>query len=322
MAPFWQGKKVFVTGASGFVGSHLVERLLSLGAIVTALVQDVFPSSRFFREKIAQRVQLVHGSLEEFGTIQRALCRYEIDTVFHLGAQALVETALRSPLDTLESNVRGTYYLLEACRLASDLVQRIVLASSDKAYGPSRILPYLEEMPSLGTHPYDVSKACGDLIARSYHKTYGLSLVIGRCANLYGGGDLHWSRIIPGTIRSILENRPIEVRSDGSMIREYLYVEEAIDAYLKMGERCLEKGVQGEIFNFGPDRSFSVLQVIDMIKMVMRREDIEVKIINKTTHEIKAQSLNSSKAKRLLGWSSKMSLEEGLKKTIDWYRRL
>ncbi len=322
MRSFWQGKNVFVTGASGFVGSWLVKRLFSLKANVTILLQDVAPMSPLFREKTIEKVRVVQGSLEEISVLKRAICQHEISAVFHLGAQTLVETALRSPLETLESNIRGTYHLLEVCRLYPDLVQRIVLASSDKAYGTSAILPYKEEMPSRASHPYDVSKACADLIALSYHKTYSLPLVIGRCANIYGGGDLHWSRIIPGTIRSLLENRPIEVRSDGTMIREYLHVEEAVDAYLKMGELCLEKGVQGEIFNFGPKRPFSVLEIIETIKTLMHRKEAEVKIVNRAAHEIKEQSLDSSKAQKLLGWSSKMSLEEGLAKTIEWYKQL
>lgn len=317
----WQDKKVLVTGASGFVGSYLVEKLLSFDARVTALVQDISPSSRFFREKMVEKVQLVQGNLEEFSLLERAICRHEIEIVFHLGAQTLVNTALQFPFDTLESNIRGTYNLLEIARRHRNVVQRIVLASSDKAYGHSYDLPYTEEMFPHGSHPYDVSKACGDLIAKSYYQTYGLPLVIGRCANLYGGGDLHWSRIIPGTIRSILEERPIEVRSDGSLIREYLYVEEAVDSYLKMGERCLEKGVEGEIFNFGPAHPYTVLQVIGEIKSLMHREDAEVKLLNKAAHEIKKQFLDSSKAKERLGWRSNVSLEEGLKKTIDWYRR-
>lgn len=317
MNPFWHGKKVFITGASGFVGSYLVDRLLSLGATLTTLVQDTLPSSRFFREKMSEKVQLVQGSLQELETLERALCRYEIDTVFHLGAQTLVGTAFLSPFDTLESNVRGTYNLLEACR--RHRVQRIVLASSDKAYGSSPTLPYLEDMPPLATHPYDVSKACADLIAKSYNKTYNLPLVIGRCANLYGGGDLHESRIIPATIRSLLENRPIEVRSDGTLIREYLYIEEAIDAYLKMGELCLEKNVNGEIFNFGPKRPVSVLQLIQTIKTLMHKKNVKIKVLNQAVHEIKEQFLDSSKAKKYLGWSSKTSLEEGLAKTINWY---
>lgn len=321
MDRFWDKKRVFVTGGSGFVGSWLIDALLKDGAHVVALVQDFSYLSRFSKEKFQDKVDLVQGNLEDFQVLERAVVRHEVDTVFHLGAQTLVETAFRSPWDTLESNVRGTYNLLEVCRRHIGQVSRIVLASSDKAYGSQSILPYQEEMPSQGTHPYDVSKSCADLIALAYHKTYHLPLVIGRCANIYGGGDLHWSRLVPGTIRSLYNQEPILVRSDGTLTREYLYVTEAIDAYLKMGRLVSNPNIQGQIFNFGPDRPSSVLQVIKALQSLMNCPHAKMQILKKANHEIPHQYLDSTKAKNLLQWQSHLSLEEGLLKTIDWYTK-
>ena len=222
MSGFWQNRRVFVTGATGIVGSWLVKDLLAAGAYVVALVRDADPQSEFFRSGDFQSVAIVNGALEDFATLERAINEHEIDTVFHLGAQTIVGTAHRSPVPTFEANIRGSYFLLEACRLHQDRVRRVVIASSDKAYGDQPNLPYTEDTPLQGQHPYDVSKSCTDLIAQTYYHTYRLPVAIARCGNVYGGGDLNWSRIVPGTVRSLLQGMPPLIRSDGRYVRDYL----------------------------------------------------------------------------------------------------
>ncbi len=228
----FEGRRVLVTGATGMVGSWLVKELLAQGAVVVALVLDLDPQSELVRSGDIDRCSVVNGALQDFATLERAINLHETDSVFHLGAQTIVEVAHRYPLATWEANVRGTYNLLEACRTHAGLVERIVVASSDKAYGEAEVLPYTEESPLAACHPYEVSKAAGDLIALSYHQTYGLPVAIARCGNIFGGGDLNWSRIVPGTIRSLLrEERPV-LRSDGTFRRDYVYVKDAAQAYV------------------------------------------------------------------------------------------
>ena len=316
----WSQRRVFVTGATGLVGSWLCRRLLAEGAQVVALVRDWDPMSEFLRSGDVKRCSVVSGELENYSILERALSEHEIDTVFHLGAQAIVGTALRSPLLTFESNVRGTYNLLEACRVHSELVKRVVVASSDKAYGEAQVLPYTENMPLQGRHPYDVSKSCTDLIAHTYAATYGLPVAIARCGNIFGGADLNWSRIVPGTIRLALEGKPPLLRSDGSFTRDYIYVEDVVDAYLSLAENADREGVRGEAFNFSPERPLSVLEITRMVLEAMGRGDLEPIIQNTAKAEIKDQYLDSSKAKRLLNWSPKCTLQEGLEATVVWYR--
>lgn len=317
---FWSGRPVLVTGATGFVGSHLVERLLSLNSRVVALVRDFNPQSWLFRSGNLSRVIVVSGRLEDYWSFERALNEYEIDTVFHLGAMAIVGAAQRSPLPIFESNIRGTYNVLEACRDHQDLVKRVIVASSDKAYGIPESLPYTEEMPVAGRFPYDVSKSCTDLIARSYYHSHGLPVTVSRCGNIYGGGDLNWSRIVPGTIRSFLRGEKPILRSDGTFLRDYIYVKDVVRSYLKLAEETTEDGIAGKAFNFGPDKPYSVIDIVGKIAEIMDCDDLSPIIQNSTSGEIKDQYLNSDLAKDKLGWKPTYSIEAGLAETVDWYR--
>ena len=316
----WAGRSVLVTGASGLIGSWLTPRLVSLGAQVSVLVRDWDPQSELIRSGAVSRCRVVSGRLEDATDVERALVEYEVESVFHLGAQALVGAALRSPLATFESNIRGTYHLLEACRRQSDRVRRVVIASSDKAYGESLDLPYTEEMPANGKHPYDVSKSCTDLLAQCYGVTYGLPVAVARCGNIYGGGDLNWSRIVPGTIRSVLAGeRPI-LRSDGKYVRDYLYIEDVVDAYIALAEGLERPGVAGEAFNISPEKPLTVLEITWALLRLLGREDLEPVILDQARAEIRDQYLDSSKAARVLGWNAKWGLDAGLTETISWYR--
>ncbi|HEX9082062.1 MAG TPA: NAD-dependent epimerase/dehydratase family protein [Holophagaceae bacterium] len=316
----WKDRIVFVTGATGLVGSGLCRRLTDLGARVVALVRDWDPQSELIRSGTIHRCTVVSGRLEDYGTLERAISEYEVDTVFHLGAQAIVGTALRSPLATYEANIRGTYHLLEACRVHSDLVRRIVVASSDKAYGDVAVLPYTEDMPANGRHPYDVSKSCTDLLAMTAARTYGLPVAIARCGNIYGAGDLNWSRIVPGTLRLALEGRPPVLRSDGRFTRDYLYLEDVVEAYLALAEAVGDPGIRGEAFNFSPERPLSVLEMVHAVLEAVGRPDLEPIIQNTARAEIRDQYLDAAKATRLLGWRPTFSLQEGLRLTAAWYR--
>lgn len=317
----WAGRSVLVTGASGLVGSWLTPRLVSLGADVSVLVRDWDPQSELIRSGAVSRCRVVSGRLEDVTDVERALVEYEVDSVFHLGAQALVGAALRSPLATFESNIRGTYHLLEACRRQSDRVRRVVIASSDKAYGESLVLPYTEEMPANGKHPYDVSKSCTDLLAQCYGVTYGLPVAVARCGNIYGGGDLNWSRIVPGTIRSVLAGERPVLRSDGKYVRDYLYIEDVVDAYIALAEGLEHPGVAGEAFNISPEKPLTVLEITRALLRLLGREDLEPVILDQARAEIRDQYLDSSKAARVLGWKAKWGLDAGLTETISWYRK-
>lgn len=316
----WQKHRVFVTGATGIVGSWLVKRLLHERAYVVTLVRDWDPQTELIRSGDIRRTSVISGALEDYGTVERAINEHEIDTVFHLGAQTIVGTALRSPLATFESNIRGTYNLLEACRVHSSLVKRVVVASSDKAYGAVEKLPYTEEMPPNGRHPYDVSKSCADMIATAYAHTYDLPVSVARCGNIYGGGDLNWSRIVPGAIRSVLDGQQPILRSDGEYTRDYIFVLDVVNAYLTLAANTPEDGIGGEAFNFSPGSPVTVLEVTRKIQRLMGRSDLQPVILNQAQTEIRGQFLDSSKAHRLLHWTARYSLEEGLMETINWYR--
>ncbi len=316
----WSEKRVLVTGATGLVGGWLVRRLLGEGAYVVALVRDADPQSEFYRAGLAGRSSVVSGRLQDEGTVERALCEHGVDTVFHLGAQTIVGVADRNPVETFESNIRGTYLLLEACRRQRDLVKRVLVASSDKAYGSSDFLPYTEDLPLMGRAPYEASKSCTDLISQCYSESYGLPLVVARCGNIYGGSDLNWSRLIPGTIASYFRGTAPRIRSDGRFLRDYVYVEDAVDAYLLMAARSDADGVAGEAFNFGPNRPLSVLDVVSLIARLMDRTDLEPVVLNEAAGEIRDQYLDSSKARQRLEWAPIFDLEQGLRLTIEWYR--
>jgi CDP-glucose 4,6-dehydratase len=317
---FWSHRNVFVTGATGLLGSWLVEGLLERGARVTCLIRDWVPRGRLAEAGLLARVNVVHGELEDYPTVVRALNEYEIDGVFHLGAQTIVGTASRSALSTFEANVRGTWNLLEACRSCQPLVQRILVASSDKAYGHHVRLPYTEETPLRGRFPYDVSKVCADLIAQAYYHTYRLPVAITRCGNLYGGGDLNFNRLIPGTIRSAFQNEPPLIRSNGKFVRDYFYVCDAAEAYLCLAEQMGDDRLWGQAFNLGTETPLSVLDLVQQILALMGKAHLEPRVLNEATHEIPEQYLDCSRARQLLRWASRFTLEQGLRETIAWYQ--
>lgn len=319
MMPFWKARRVLVTGATGMVGSWLVKDLLSGGAHVIALVLDEDPQSELLRSGDLLRVTVVNGTLEDFRTVERAINGHEVDTVFHLGAQAVVGVAKRAPLATFESNIRGSYHVLEACRLHSDLVQAVVIASSDKAYGKAIRLPYTEDMPLAGRDPYEVSKSCTDLLAQAYHRTYGLPVGIARCGNIYGGGDLNWSRLVPGTIRSFLRRERPVVRSDGSYVRDFLYVRDATSAYMRLAERLRDERVRGEAFNFSTETPRTVMDLVTVIQKLMECGDLDPVVRDSAGGEIHSQYLSAAKARAILDWEPGFDLETGIKQTIGWY---
>jgi CDP-glucose 4,6-dehydratase len=301
------------------VGSWLTKALVEQGAYVAVLIRDADPQSQLFRSGTINRVNVVNGSLEDYPTLERAINEHELDTVFHLGAQTIVGTALRSPLPTFEANIRGTYNLLEAARQMHPLVKQVVVASSDKAYGDSEELPYTEDMPLRGEHPYDVSKSCTDLLAHAYAKTYGLPVVIARCGNIYGGGDLNWSRIVPGTIRSLYRGEPPIIRSNGLFVRDYVYVKDIVTAYLLLGQELVPKALSGEAFNFSPESRVTVLEIVHAVAEATESKLVPV-VLDQVKAEIKDQFLSAEKAKTVLGWQPEYSLRAGLFETVNWYR--
>jgi CDP-glucose 4,6-dehydratase len=316
---FWEDRPVLVTGATGLVGGWLVARLLDLGAEVVCLVRDSVPRSEFERSGASARVKVVRGDVRRQALLERALGEHEIDTVIHLAAQTIVGIANRNPVSTFDTNIRGTWALLEACR-RSPAVRQVVVASSDKAYGDCLTLPYDEETPLRGTHPYDVSKSCGDLIAHAYANTYGTPVAITRCGNFYGGGDLNWNRIVPGTIRSILRGQRPVIRSDGTFVRDYFYVEDGAAAYILLAERLAAcPDLRGQAFNFSNEIQVTVSDLTRRILDQMGSA-LEPEIRNEASHEIRHQYLSAEKARRMLDWRPMFSLDEGLRRTIDWYR--
>ena len=314
------GRPVLVTGGTGFIGSWLVARLLDLGAEVTLLVLDRDPSSELIRSGRIARCRVVDGRLESIDDVERALLASGAELVFHLGAQALVLPALEAPLLTYEANVRGTYNLLEACRRHPERLGAVVVASSDKAYGDAPVLPYTEEMPVAGRHPYDVSKSCADLLARATAQTYGLPVTVARCGNVYGGGDLSWSRIVPGTIRSALRGERPVIRSDGRYTRDYIHVDDVVDAYLALALATGGSARPGDVFNFAPGTPASVREIVDQVLGILGREDLEPVVLDTARAEIRDQSLDATRARERLGWEPRLSLREGLERTVPWYR--
>lgn len=316
---FWQDRPVFVTGGTGLVGSWLMQRLVDAGADVTCLVRDWVPQSEMVRSGLIGQVKIVRGDVRDIQVLERALGEHEIDTVIHLAAQTIVTIANRNPLSTFETNIAGTWNLLEACR-RSPRVKQIVVASSDKAYGDQETLPYDENTPLQGQHPYDVSKSAADLIAHTYAKSYGLPVAITRCGNFYGGGDLNWNRIIPGTIRSILRGQRPVIRSDGQYTRDYFYVEDGAAAYMLLAEKlAANPQLKGEAFNFSNEIQLTVSQIVQKILWLMN-SPLEPDIRNEVSNEIRHQYLSAAKARAQLGWQPLFELDKALERTIAWYR--
>lgn len=321
MAEAWRSRVALVTGATGLLGGWLIEKLLQERATVVALVRDWVPDSRLLSQDGFEAVRIVRGDIEDQLCLERTLNEYEVDTVFHLAAQTIVGTANRGPVPTFEANIAGTWRVLEACR-RSPWVRAIVLASSDKAYGAQPVLPYTEDTPLQGRHPYDVSKSCADLIAQSYAHTYQLPVTITRCGNLFGGGDLNFNRLVPGTIRSVLRGEAPIIRSDGKFIRDYFYVEDAATAYIRLAEQLHQRpDLAGEAFNFGSYRPMTALEMVQAILFAMG-SSLEPVILNQASNEIPDQHLDCTKAHRMLGWNGGHPLEDALRQTVHWYRDL
>ena len=323
---FWKDRRVFITGATGVLGLNLVNRLIEMDADVVAFVRDWVPRARLLGSWLQDsgKVTIIRGELEDYNSISRTLAEYETECVFHLGAQTIVNVGNRSPLTTFKANIEGTWNLLEAARVLNTYsgdIRCVCVASSDKAYGTSKNLPYTEDMPLKGEHPYDVSKSCTDLIAQSYASTYQLPICIARMGNIYGPGDLNFNRIVPGTIRSLIEGKRPVIRSDGKPIREYFFVGDAVDAYLVMAESMEKKKFFGQAFNFS---SGEKIPVSEMVKKIISHfgSDFEPEILNISRNEIADQYLSIAKAKKILGWSPEYSVDRGLELTIPWYREM
>jgi CDP-glucose 4,6-dehydratase len=311
---------VLVTGATGLVGGWVIRQLLAADADLVCIVRDWVPRSELVASGLLERIRVVRGDIRDQETIERALGEYEVATVLHLAAQTTVGVANRNPVSTLDTNIRGTWALLEACR-RSPAVQQIVIASSDKAYGDQEVLPYTEDTPVRGQNPYDVSKSCADLIGQMYAKTYGLPVCITRCGNFFGGGDLNWNRLVPGTIRSVLRGERPVIRSDGRYTRDYLYVEDGARAYVTLAEQMAAKpALAGEVFNFSYEQRMTVLELVARLLGVMGSR-LEPDVRNEASNEIRDQYLDAAKARRMLGWTPAFTLEAGLRETVDWYTR-
>lgn len=316
---FWLDRPTLVTGATGLIGGWLVRRLLAAGAEVVCLVRDWVPQSEFVRSRLIERVKVVRGDVRDQVQLERTLGEYEVDTVIHLAAQTIVGIANRNPVSTFETNIAGTWSLLEAAR-RSPAVKQIVIASSDKAYGDHETLPYSEDAPLQGRHPYDVSKSCADLIAQSYATTYKLPVAITRCGNFYGGGDLNWNRIVPGTIRSVLRGQRPVIRSDGQFVRDYFYAEDGATVNMVLAEALAHTpDLRGEAFNFSNEIQVTVSELVGRLLALMN-SDLKPDVRNEATNEIQHQYLSAEKARRMLNWQPLFTLDEGLRRTINWYK--
>jgi CDP-glucose 4,6-dehydratase len=319
---FWTDRHVLVTGATGMIGSWLCHRLLEAGSRVVALVRDADPQSELLRSGTIDCLNVIQGRLEHYADVERAICEAEVDTVFHLGAQTIVGTGLRSPLATLATNVMGTAHVLEASRVHSGFVERVVVASSDKAYGSQETLPYTEETALNGQFPYEVSKSAADLVTQAYHQTYNLPVTIARCGNVYGGGDLNWSRVVPGAIRALWRDEPFVIRSDGLFLRDYIFVDDVVDAYLLLGESVTTGRAAGQAFNFSCGAPMTVIEMYEAVVKAMGAEYREPVILNQAAAEIRDQYLDSSKAQTELGWKPRHDVVAGLERTASWYTSL
>jgi CDP-glucose 4,6-dehydratase len=319
MPSFWKDRITFVTGATGFVGAHIVRRLVEQQARVVCLQRDATRSSGLDLFDLRHRVTVVNGAVDDLELCSRVLNEYDVDSVFHLAAQAVVGVANRAPLSTFESNIRGTYCLLEACR-RSETVTRVIVASSDKAYGSHAELPYGEDFALRGRFPYDVSKTCADLIAQSFAHTYGMPVSITRSANVYGPGDVNRSRIVPGTILSILNDENPVIRSDGTPTRDFVYIDDIADGYLLLAEQI--ELAQGHAYNFGSNEPVAIVDLANRIIRLAGKENAvtpTVLLQGKIGREIDAQYLSSDKVEVQFGWKANVSLDEGLRRSIAWY---
>ncbi len=315
---FWRDRRVLVTGCTGILGSQLVRDLHKRGADIVGIIRDGVPRSNLILTGYDRKINVVNGTVTDYALVERTINEYEIEVIFHLAAQTIVGTANASPLSTFDTNIRGTYTILEAARGKRHLGS-IIVASSDKAYGEKEDLPYTEQDPLRGVFPYDASKACTDIIAQSYFHTFGMPTAIVRCGNFYGAGDLNWNRIVPGTIRSLYYDESPVIRSDGTLVRDYFYVVDASRAYLRLAENMDDESIHGEAFNFSNEESLSAAELVQMIIRLTGKDSIQPSILDEASGEIQDQILSSKKAREILGWQPEYSLEEGLKETIQWY---
>ena len=319
MKSFWRDRAVLVTGGTGLLGSWLVKQLLESGANVVCLVRDWVPQSELVRSQRIEQVNSVRGDITDRELLERALGEYEVEVVFHLAAQTIVGIANRNPISTFSTNIEGTWNLLEACR-RSPKVSSIVVASSDKAYGDQEHLPYDETMPLQGRHPYYVSKSCSDLIAQTYAASYNLPVAITRCGNFYGGGDLNWNSVVPGTIRSVIRGQRPIVRSDGKFVRDYFYIEDGAAAYMLLAERLFsDETLRGQAFNFSNESQISVIEIVELILRKMS-SSLRPEVLNQASNEIRHQFLSAERARTILNWKPQFTLESGLDRTLAWYR--
>ena len=319
MTSFWTDRPTLVTGGTGFLGAWIIQKLLSRGANVICLSRERGLEKEIIEPDLLQRVTVVYSDIRDRPLLENILQEHSVVTLFHLAAQAIVGAANANPVLTLEINIGGTTAVLEACRRCPG-VKEIIVASSDKAYGDAGEQAYDEDMPLRGKHPYDVSKACADMIVRSYASTFGLPAVVTRCGNFYGPGDLNWNRIVPGTIRSLYEGvRPV-IRSDGKYVRDYFYIEDAADAHLMIAENLPRKPkLHGEAFNFSNETRVTVLELVEKIITLMG-SDLRPEVRNEVSYEIRHQLLSARKARREFGWHPRFNLDEGLGRAITWYR--
>ena len=314
----WKGMNVLVTGADGFIGSHIAKALVDKGTNVTTIVRDVKKTSNLDVLNLRNKVNIIHGDLVNFHDCERTINEYDVEFIFHIAAQAIVGPANRSPLSTFESNIKGTWNILEACRL-SKTAKGLIVASSDKAYLQQKKLPYTEESPLNGYYPYDASKACAEILARCYYMTYNIPLAITRNANTYGPADMNMSRIIPDVITTVLRGEQPVIRSDGTPERDYMYVKDAVSAYLTLAENLHRKEIVGQAFNFGTSKPISVIELYSKIIKLMGKS-VKPKILGEAKNEIDRQYLAIGKVKKILKWQPKYTIDQGLKETIEWYK--
>ena len=319
MKNLWRYKNVFITGCTGLLGSWLTRQLVDKDANIIGLIRDKVPKSNLYISGAIDRITVVEGEVEDYFLIERVLNEYEVDIVFHLAAQTIVGISNISPISTFKSNIEGTWNVLEAAR-RTGRPKSIIVASSDKAYGEQEKLPYTEDSPLRGYFPYDASKSCADILYNAYFRTYNLPVCVVRCGNFYGGGDLNFNRIVPGTIRDVLNDKRPVIRSDGKFVRDYIYIKDAVSAYILLAEKMLSKNIKGEAFNFSYNQPITVIRLVNMITDIMGKKGLKPIILNEVKNEIRKQYLSVDKAKRILGWEPEYSLKTGLEETVKWYK--
>jgi CDP-glucose 4,6-dehydratase len=316
----WHGRVALVTGCTGLLGCWVSRRLCDLGARVVGLVRDAVTDGHpFERFGLRDRMKLVTGSVDDFDLVRRLVAEERVQVILHLAGQSRVHVAAERPRLAFEVNIRGTWNVLEAVRVAGTRTP-VVLASSGTVYGTADELPFTEDTPLRSTSPYDASKACAESVARSYHATFGVPVCLVRSGNLYGGGDLHIERIVPGTIRALLSGERPVIQGDGRAVRDYLYVDDAARAYVMLAEATDDSEIAGEAFNLGAERPTTVADIVETIMRVGGRPDLTAHVLGRPAPAVPAMVLSSLKARKAVGWRAETPLETGLASTIAWYR--